>query len=88
MSRILKKIDLKLDASVSEAEFGLNLMKGIAENLHIAEKEVNEFLGDLIGVSGEEYSNLPLTVSNVVLAELKGNEDLKSFFTMAVKFSM
>lgn len=64
MSKILKKMEIKIDVDgKTQEQVGAEMILRIGENLHLAEKEVNNLLGDLIGMKGEEFANLPITKS-------------------------
>jgi len=80
VSKILKKMNLKLEGEKQE-EVGKNLIMDIFENLHLAENEVNEFVGGLVGLKPEEFAELPLPESIKIIMDLK--EILPSFFTSA-----
>lgn len=96
MSRILKKIDIKVDANdknnidgktiVSEKtqeQVGVDLILKIAENIHLAQNEVNKFIGDLIGISGDEFAKLPLSDGLKYVEEFKNLPGIESFFKSA-----
>ena len=55
----------------------------ILENLHLAQSEVNDFVGDLCGMSGEEFGNLPITESIQKIKEFRSLDGLESFFEYA-----
>jgi len=80
VSKILKKMNLKLEGEKQE-EVGKNLIMSVFENLHLAEDEVNEFVGGLVGLKPEEFAELPLPESIKIIMDLK--EILPSFFTSA-----
>ena len=80
MSRILAKMKLKLNTKGKEQEeVGTDLILSITENLHHAEQEVNDFLGGLIGVTGEEFGNLGLLESRKYIEEFKNLEGVQDF---------
>lgn len=81
MSRILKKMDIKLDTKEkTQDEVGSELIMKIVSNLDRAETEINEFVGSLIGMTGEEFAELPLMESQKYLEEFKNQPSLASFF--------
>jgi len=80
VSKILKKMNLKIEGEKQE-EVGKNLIMAVFENLHLAEDEVNEFVGGLVGLKPEEFAELPLPESIKIIMDLK--EILPSFFTSA-----
>lgn len=80
MSRILKKMEIKIDTegkTVDQA--GGELIIRIMENLHMAEKEVNNFLGDLVGMKGEEFAKLPISKSIEYFEEFKKLPGINDF---------
>lgn len=93
VSKILKRIGLKneigsLVTSLEEGQnkeelemsLGIELFAMIAENAHMAEKEINDLMGDLVGCTGEEYSDRDLNLIVDDIEELKNSEDLLGFF--------
>jgi len=87
MSKILKKMDLKfeVDKDVTQMEMGVQFIQKILENLHLAEKEVNEFLAELIGMTSEEFEELPLTEVIEVFNQFKNQKDIGAFLKLAGK---
>lgn len=96
MSRILKKIDFNIDmsgvtmgsANTEELQInvGINMFKNVLENLHLAQSEVNDFLGDLCGCSGEEFGKKDLDEVAEVIIEFKEIVKNSNFFTLVSKF--
>lgn len=87
MSRILKKMDIKLtvEEGVSQTQMGIQMVQRILENLHQAEKEVNEFLAELIGITSEEFNELSLGEVADVFNQFKNQEDIGAFLKLAAK---
>ena len=91
MSRILKKIDFNIDmsgvtvGSKDTESMHINMFKSVLENLHLAQDEVNEFLGDLCGCSGEEFGNKDLDEVAEVIVEFKNMVKDSNFFTLVSK---
>lgn len=89
MSRILKRLNLSVsdiqvaDGENSDQQLFLSLAVKIAENVHLAQNEANDFLGDLCGMSGEEFGNLPLTETIEKVKEFKGLDGISNFFKYA-----
>lgn len=94
MSRILKKMALDIDLKGIETkdktdeQVGLEvvarIIKRALENLYMAQDEVNSFMGDLIGITGEEFGKLPIEESMKSFIEFKGKMP-KDFFKLAGK---
>jgi len=87
MSKILKKMNIKLDVGdeTTQMEMGVQMFQRAIENLHMAEDEVNEFLGDMAGMSGEAFGELPLEQASEVMEEFKKQPGLKRFFMLVSK---
>ena len=82
MSRILKKININLDSKGTDEEIGLKLLMQVAENAYLAQSEINTFLGDLVGMTGEEFGNLPLKESMSIMNEFKQLDGVADFFSL------
>lgn len=87
MSRILKKMDLKFEVGkdITQIEMGVQFVQKILENLHMAETEVNEFLAELIGMTPEEFADLPLGEVMEVFNQFKNQKDIGAFLKLAGK---
>ncbi len=86
MSRILKKIGLKLDMKdKNQSELGAEIMLKIAENLHLAETDVNEFLSDLAGIELEEFEELSIKEVKKLYDEFRNLEGVSDFLSKAGK---
>lgn len=86
MSRIMKKMQLKDSLDVegkTQSQAGAELILSVGENLYLAENEVNNFLGDLVGMSGEEFAKLPITDGLKYYEEFKTLPGIESFFKSA-----
>ena len=87
MSKILKKMNLKLEVNekTSQTQMGAEMIQRIAENIHLAEKEVNEFISELIGITAEEFSNLSIKNTKKYIDEFKKLEGIGDFLKLAGK---
>ena len=89
MSRILSKLNLKMDFDIDDKDdkwdekFGLSIIQKIAENIHLVQNEVNDFLGDLNGMSADEFGKLPLKKSIAIMKEFKSLDGVADFFKLA-----
>ena len=85
MSKILKKMDLKIDATVgkTQQQVGAELILSVFENLHLAENEVNEFLADMVDMKVEEFTELPFQKTMEIIKEFKNIAGLSSFLKRA-----
>ncbi|MFZ5352740.1 MAG: hypothetical protein ACOZCL_08455 [Bacillota bacterium] len=84
MSKILKKMQLNIDVNgKSQDQVGAEFIKSIFESLHLAQNEINEFLGDIFGMTGEEFGNLPLEESLEYVKQFKSIPNLSNFFKLA-----
>ena len=84
MSKILKKINLKIDATDKTAEnLGSEIILQIGENLHKVENEVNEFMANMIGCTSKEFAELPLKKTLEYFEEFKNLDGISDFFKSA-----
>ncbi|KNY24847.1 hypothetical protein [Pseudobacteroides cellulosolvens] len=84
MSKILKKMGLKLDTKgKSQEQLGAELVMSAIENIHLAQDEVNEFLGDLVGMTGPEFGELPIDNSFEIIQKFKSIPGIANFFKKA-----
>lgn len=91
MSKILKKIDVDFSSIETEGKSaetaGMEMVKVVVENMYQAEDEVNEFLGNLVGLTGEEVSELDLEDGIEIVKQFKNIKGLDFFFKSATKQS-
>lgn len=88
MSRILKKIKVSEEINLegkTQTEVGVELVMGIFENADKAQKEINEFFGDLTEMSGEEFGELPPEEFMKHIEDFKNQPGVKDFFNAAGK---
>lgn len=80
MSRILDKMNLQVDFDIdvkgkTDKQLGVAIIGKIGlkafESIHLAKDDVNEFLGDLNGMTGEEFGKLPVKESVKLFIEFK-----------------
>lgn len=84
MSKILKKMDIQLNAEGKTAEkLGGELILQLGENLHLVENEVNEFMANLIGCTSKEFSELPIAKAFEYFEEFKKLPGIADFFKSA-----
>jgi hypothetical protein len=62
---------------------GLQLLKKVAENAHLARNEINDFLGDLSGMTGEDFSKLQIKEAAKIIKEFKELDGIRDFFESA-----
>lgn len=88
-SRILSKIEINFSdintEGLSQAQAGMALVKLVLDNLWKAEDEVNEFIGSLVGLTGEEFAELDLEVTAIIMAQFKELKGLDIFFKSVAK---
>lgn len=87
MSKILKKMGLKIDIDdkTTQTQVGALFIQRVLENIHQAEKEVNEFMADLKGMTPEEFSELPIEKTMEIFKEFKEQPGLANFLKLAGK---
>lgn len=69
----------------SQEEVGSQLIVKVVENLYVAEKEVNEFLGGLVGLSAKDFENLSIAESFKYIEEFKSLDGVKDFLKLAAR---
>lgn len=90
-SKIFGKLKLRLDfisKDLSNDEMGTLLIQKLIESLHLAEKEVMDFLGDLVGMSADDLANLPLMELINIITLFKDQKDIGDFLRSAAKLKM
>jgi predicted transcriptional regulator len=84
MSKILKKMGLKINTeNATQKQAGADLILSVFENLHLAEKEVKEFLADLMGMSSTEFAELPFERVFEIIKDFKQMSGIESFLKSA-----
>jgi hypothetical protein len=83
-AEILKSIEIdltKVDMSSSDPKaVGVNVIKHIVGNSGTAKVEINNFLGSLFGITGEEFGKLKIKQSINCIKQIKELEGLSDFF--------
>lgn len=86
-SKVLSKIEMDFTSiktdGLNQSQAGIAIMKLVFENLHKAEDEVAEFIGDLVGLTGEEFSDLEFEDTLVIMEQFKNIKGLDTFFKSA-----
>jgi hypothetical protein len=84
MSKILKKMNLKFNVNdKTQEQLGAEMIQSIIENLYMAQEEVNDFLGGLVGMSGEDFGELDIEESQKIIKQFKEIPQLANFFKLA-----
>ena len=88
MSQILKKLEIVPDPNLEDdGQIFLDVLKKVLENAHLARTEINDFLGDLSGKTGEEFGKLPIKESKAIMKEFKELDGISDFFELAGKLT-
>lgn len=89
MSKILKKMNIKIDVNdkTTQQQMGVQMIQKVAENLHLAETEVNAFLAELVGIHPTEFSELPIEKTFEIISLFKEQKGLANFLQLAGKSS-
>lgn len=96
MSKILAKMNLKITPEKAKSmsiqsleQAGIEFFKMALENLHLAEKEITEFIADLAGMKPEDFSEHELDEEWLdILEGIKDLKGIKLFFERAVKLTV
>lgn len=85
MSKILKKLNVKLDVNekTTQQQLGVQMFQRVAENLHLADEEVNAFLGEMVGIKAKEFNDLPIEDTFKIISLFKEQKGLASFLKLA-----
>lgn len=92
MSKILKKLDVKtneieITKEMTEIQVGISIILKGLENLYLAEKEVSDFLADLVGITTEQFSELPIEDTLQIITLFKDQKGIASFLKSAGKLT-
>jgi hypothetical protein len=75
---------LNIDAeNKSQTQLGANLILTMFENMHIAQDEFAEFLGGLIGLTKDEFLDLPIENTFDIVKQIKDLPGIANFFKRA-----
>lgn len=87
MSKILKKMNIRfeIEEGITPSQMGIQMIQRIIENLHLAEDEVNEFLGSLVGLDAKKFSELPIEDTLQIITLFKGQKGIANFLKLAGK---
>ena len=64
----------------TQDEVGYELLFAFVENIHLAEKDVCDFLGDLAAITGEEFNKMKIEDTFEFISEFKKIPGLLNFF--------
>ena len=73
------------EVEATQKELGAELFATLFENLCDAEQDVSDFLGGLVGISGEEFLELPIEDCIEVLKQFKNQKGIQSFLQLAAR---
>lgn len=82
----LRQIDQAEAINLRGVDIVGTLLSKIMSNAPLIKIELNEFLGSLLGLTGEEVAEMPLSDYFFVLRELFAAEDFKAVFKSASSF--
>jgi|LGVE01.1.fsa_nt_gb hypothetical protein len=80
----LNGVDIENDNAVVS---GIMIFKNMIAEIGDAKKEMDEFLGSLFDITGEEFNKLPLMIAANCIKQFKKQEGFEDFFDL-VKDSM
>lgn len=88
LSKIIDKLQIKFEKGLkTDIEVGADFILKIIQNAHKAQNEVNDFMGSLFAITGEEFGKLPIKTVFDCFNELANSEDFKDFFKSVAKFA-
>jgi hypothetical protein len=77
------KFDFTPDPNKSTEQTGIEAIKHLIANFHTARAKTNAFLGNLCGLSGEEFGKLPIKESSKVVKALVEGLKEADFFGLS-----
>jgi len=77
------KDELNLKDKDSQMESGAELIVTAFSNLHLAQEDVNEFFGDIAGMTAAEFEDLELEKVMEIIEEFKEQSGILSFLKSA-----
>jgi hypothetical protein len=86
MSRIMKKLEINPDFDIDEKDgnwdekLGVAMHLKITENAYLAQNEINDFIGNIFGMTGEQFGKLPIKESLEKIKQLKELDGISDFF--------
>ena len=89
LSRLIKAMKLKFnfEDGMKSEEIGIVIMTQVIENLGDAEEATASFLGDLVGLSAQEFNDLPIEETFGIIKQFKEIKGLSTLFTSATKLT-
>lgn len=88
LSKIIDKLQIKFEKGLkTDIEVGADFILKVMQNTHKAQNEVNDFMGSLFAITGEEFGELPIKTVLDCFNELANSEDFKDFFKSVAKFA-
>lgn len=96
LSKILKKIKIKIEVETeemvngkaekvvkSQSQLGAEMILAMLENISLAEREVNDFMAGLLGITENEFAEMPISETMKHFNELKEMDGFVDFFKFA-----
>lgn len=78
----VKQPDADQGAEEDYVQIGLKILKKILE---VLEEETHDWFADLIGVSRDEFLDLPMDTEAVIIEQIIASREASSFFTKALQ---
>lgn len=87
LRNLLKEINEKIvNDEMNKFElYGTEIICILVENLDAVENDVYEFLGDIVGMKAEDFSNLDLVDLVQIIKNIIEKNDIKAFFDAVSK---
>jgi hypothetical protein len=84
MSRILQKLDMKIDFKGKEQEqLGGEFIMAVIGNIYRAEDEISEFIGSLSGITADEFNEQPIADTIEMIKKVFALKGISGFFKQA-----
>ncbi|WP_054028134.1 hypothetical protein [Bacillus sp. FJAT-28004] len=78
-----KEAASKRTTEAKQMQAGVEMLAVVLENIHLAEKEVTDFLASLAGMESEKFAELDIEQLASVFDQFKGLPGLSSFLKQA-----
>lgn len=87
MSKIISKLNLKFkfDKGLTQEEIGIELATRVLGGLHLAEKDITDFISSLLQIKPKELEALGFDAFFDVFIQLSKSEEFDRFFKLASK---
>lgn len=80
LSAILNKIDLTINAEMTQSQVGADIIAQLAKNAYKAETEIIDFVANLLKINKQEAEEQDISV---IVEAIKADKSFATFFSQA-----